>query len=99
MVVIDQCLIMNHVPKPQTFSPVGKGSKEFKRGFVASQNIAVREKESGELKASEIEDAEVRFIAIAQQKAFLGSIQPFYEKKELPKNSKLFALRPRLDEE
>ena len=53
---------------------------------------------SGELTPEEIRDAENEIIAQAQGNAFPLEIQALKRGKELPKNSKLIRLRPRLDE-
>lgn len=63
------------------------------------ENCKVRKKESGELKPIEIEDPEVQAIRNAQQEAFSEEYLALQFQKELPKNSKVLALRPRLDEE
>ena len=54
---------------------------------------------NGELKPSEIEDTEVQVIKSAQREAFPEEYLALQRRKELLKNSKLLAFRPRLDEE
>ena len=49
--------------------------------------------------AGEIEDAEIQAIKSAQQEAFLEEYTALLRQRELPKNTKLFGLKPRLDEE
>ena len=56
-------------------------------------------RQNGELKPSEIEDTEVQVIKSAQREAFPEEYLALQRRKELPKNSKLLAFRPRLDEE
>ena len=46
-----------------------------------------------------IEDTEVQVIKSAQREAFPEEYLALQRRKELPKNSKLLAFRPRLDEE
>ena len=67
------------------------------RRFV--DNCRGRARQNGELKPSEIEDTEVQVIKSAQREAFPEEYLPLQRRKELPKNSKLLAFRPRLDEE
>ena len=67
------------------------------RRFV--DNCRGRARQNGELKPSEIEDTEVQVIKIAQREAFPEEYLALQRQKELPKNSKLLAFRPRLDEE
>ena len=65
------------------------------RRFV--DNHRGRTRQNGELKPSEIEDTEVQVIKSAQREAFPVEYLVLQRRKELPKNSKLFAFRPRLD--
>ena len=67
------------------------------RRFV--DNCRGRARQNGELKPSEIEDTEVQAIKSAQREAFPEEYLALQRRKELPKNSKLLAFRPRLDEE
>ena len=67
------------------------------RRFV--DNCRGRARQNGELKPSEIEDTEVQVIKSAQREAFPEEYLALQRRKELPKNSKLLAFRPRLDEE
>ena len=67
------------------------------RRFV--DNRRGRARQNGELKPSEIEDTEVQVIKSAQREAFPEEYLALQRQKELPKNSKLLAFRPRLDEE
>ena len=67
------------------------------RRFV--DNCRGRARQNGELKSSEIEDTEVQVIKSAQREAFPEEYLALQHRKELPKNSKLLAFRPRLDEE
>ena len=62
-------------------------------------NCRGRARQNGELKPSEIEDTEVQVIKSAQREAFPEEYLVLQRRKELPKNSKLLAFRPRLDEE
>jgi len=78
----------------------GRNLPEFKRGFVVSWTTAdfAGERGRGELKPSEIEDARIGAIKSAQRKAFSEEYSALYRQKELPKNSKLLWVEPRLDE-
>ena len=67
------------------------------RRFV--DNGRGRARKNGELKPSEIENTEVQVIKSAQREAFPKEYLALQLRKELPKNSKLLAFRPRLDEE
>ena len=67
------------------------------RRFV--DNCRGRARQNGESKPSEIEDTEVQVIKSAQREAFPEEYLTLQRRKELPKNSKLLAFRPRLDEE
>ena len=67
------------------------------RRFV--DNCRGRARQNGELKSSEIEDTEVQVIKSAQREAFPEEYLALQRRRELPKNSKLLAFRPRLDEE
>ena len=67
------------------------------RRFV--DNCRGRARQNGELKPSEIEDTEVQVIKSAQREAFPEEYLALQRRKELLKNSKLPAFRPRLDEE
>ena len=67
------------------------------RCFV--ENCRIRKKESGELKPTEIEDADVETIRNAQREAFYEEYIALQCLKELPKNSKVLALRRQSDEE
>ena len=67
------------------------------RRFV--DNCRGRARQNGELKPSKIEDTEVQVIKSAQREAFPEEYLALQRRKELPKNSKLLAFRPRLDEE
>ena len=84
---------------PKRFS----GWKRFTRVHVWVRrfvdNCRCHARQSGELKPSEIEDTEVQVIKSAQREAFPEEYLALQRQKELPKNSKLLALRPRLDEE
>ena len=59
-------------------------------------NCRLRERESGELKPGEIDDAEIQAVKSAQQEAFLDEYTALLRQRELPKNSKLLGLKPRL---
>ena len=67
------------------------------RRFV--DNGRGRARKNGELKPSEIENTEVQVIKSAQREAFPKEYLALQLRKELPKNSKLLAFPPRLDEE
>ena len=67
------------------------------RRFV--DNGRGRARKNGELKPSEIENTEVQVIKSAQREAFPKEYLALQLRKELPKNSKLLAFLPRLDEE
>ena len=56
-------------------------------------------RERGELKAEEIEDAVIQVIRGAQRKAFSDEYLALQRQRELPKKSKLLGLQPWLDEE
>ena len=62
-------------------------------------NYRDRARQNGELKPSEIEDTEVQVVRSTQREAFPAEYLALQRRKELPKNSKLLAFRPRLDEE
>ena len=62
-------------------------------------NCRGRARQNGELKPSEIEDIELQVIKSAQREAFPKEYLALQCRKELPKNIKLLAFRPRLDEE
>ena len=62
-------------------------------------NCRLHERESGELKPGEMEDAETQAIKSAQQEAFPDKYTALLRQRELLKNSKLLGLKPRLDEE
>ncbi|XP_068690331.1 uncharacterized protein [Montipora foliosa] len=62
-------------------------------------NTRVYKRERGELKPSEIEDAQVQAIRSAQRGAFPEEYVALQRQKELPNNSKLLHLRPHLEEE
>ena len=85
--------------KPQAFLKLETFTRvhAWVRRFV--DNCRGRARQNGELKPSEIEDTEVQVIKSAQQEAFPEEYLPLQRPKELPKNSKLLAFRPRLDEE
>ena len=56
-------------------------------------------RQNRELKPSEIKDTEVQVIKSAQREAFPEEYLALQRRKELLKNSKLLAFRPRLDKE
>ena len=56
-------------------------------------------RERGELKAEEIEDAAIQVIRLAQRKAFPDEYLALQRQRQLPKKSKLLGLPPWLDEE
>ena len=67
------------------------------RRFV--RNCRIHQKERGELKPSETEDAEIQAIKSAQREAFPEEYSALHRQNGLPKNSKSLGLKPRLDEE
>ena len=67
------------------------------RRFV--DNCRSPNRESGELKTEEIEDAAIQVLKGAQRKAYPGEYLAFQQQRELPKKSKLLGLHPWLDEE
>ena len=85
--------------KPKRFSRWKRFTRvhAWVRRFV--DNCRGRARQNGELKPSEIEDTEVQVIKSAQREAFPEEYLALQRRKELPKNSKLLAFRPRLDEE
>ena len=56
-------------------------------------------REKGELKAEEIDDAAIQVIKDAQRKAYPDEYLALQRQRELPKKSKLLGLQPWLDEE
>ena len=56
-------------------------------------------KESGEIKPGEIEDTETHEVKSTQQDAFTDEYTALLRQRELPNNSKLLGLKPRIDEE
>ncbi|XP_044182031.1 uncharacterized protein LOC122962848 [Acropora millepora] len=67
------------------------------RRFV--DNCRSPNRESGELKAEEIEDVAIQVIKGAQRKAYPDEYLALQRQRELPKKSKLLGLQPWLDEE
>ena len=67
------------------------------RRFI--DNCRSPNRERGELKAEEIEDAVVQVIKGAQRKAYLDEYLALQRQREIPKKSKLLGLQPWLDEE
>ena len=84
---------------PKRFSSLKRFTRvhAWVRRFV--DNCRGRARKNGELKPSEIENTEVQVIKSAQREAFPKEYLALQLRKELPKNSKLLAFRPRLDEE
>ena len=66
------------------------------RRFV--DNCRSPNRESGELKTEEIEDAAIQVIKGAQRKAYPDEYLALQRQRELPKKSKLLGLQPWLDE-
>ena len=64
-----------------------------------TDNCRSSNREKGELKAEEIEDAAIQVIKGAQRKAYPDEYLALQRQRELPKKSKLLGLQPWLDEE
>ena len=84
---------------PKRFSSWKRFTRIHERVRRFIDNCKLHKKESGELTPCEIEDAEIQAIKGAQQEAFPEEYSALHRQKELPKNSKLLGLNPRLDEE
>ena len=67
--------------------------------FLNNSQSIVYDRLSGELTSDEIRDAENAIIIQAQNETFPLEVEALQRGKDLPKNSKLFGLLPRLDED
>lgn len=67
--------------------------------IVFLTTVVCPERIVGELTTEEIANAETRIIQKTQRESFEDEYQALSRGKELPKHSKLLALKPKLDEE
>ena len=69
------------------------------RRFIKNCQLPKEERQSGELTPEGITEEQIELIKSAQRTAFPKEYTTLDQKKELPRNSKLLALNPRLDED
>lgn len=67
--------------------------------FLNNCRLPRKKRTTGELTSEEITDAEVHIIKKAQRESFKDEYEALSEGKVVPRQSKLLALKPKLDED
>lgn len=67
--------------------------------FLNNCRLPRKKRTAGELTSEEITDAEVHIIKKAQRESFKDEYEALSEGKVVPRQSKLLALKPKLDED
>lgn len=86
---------------PRNFSSWKRSQRvqNWVRRFIKNCQLPTEERKRGELTTEEIVDEQIELIKQAQKTAFPEEYSALEQKKQLPRNSKLMPLNPKLDED